>query len=245
MKIDPRYFEYLSLVHLDLQQERSTENFIACKNTSILPSTNRVFIPNRITENDIQKLKQFYGNIPFTFWINKNNTLGNEDAYQLKLEKRASYPLMLADLQPVSYQENSEIKVEKITSKNSIVNFWSDLVSTAYHVSADEFKKFVTYLTSVNKFNDIKFYVGYFNNSPAATSMIIERGDVVDIHWVGTLPEFRNKGLGQAVTVFPLHEIKKTIKTAILYASEMGKPLYEKIGFSEVGGCHVYRIKNA
>jgi hypothetical protein len=243
VKVNTQYFEYLSLLHLDFAQEKLSENFTACKNTSVLPSTNRVFIPNRITESDIQELKQFYGNIPFTLWINKNNVFGNEDAQQLKFEKRSSYPLMSANLQYISYQENHRIKIEKITSKDSIINFWSDLVSTAYNISANEFRKFVTYLTSVSKFKDIRFYVGYFDNLPAATSMVIQRENVVDIHWVGTLPEFRNKGLGQAITVFPLHEIKKTIKTAILYASVMGKPLYEKIGFSEVGECYVW-IKN-
>jgi ribosomal protein S18 acetylase RimI-like enzyme len=243
MKVDTRYFEYLSLSHLDPTQEKLSENFIACKNTSILPSTNRVFIQNRITENDIQQLKQFYGNVPFTLWVDKNNIRGNEDAELLKFEKRAFYPLMLANLQPMSYPENPAIKIAQITSKDSITNFWSDLVSTAYNISPDEFRKFVTYLTSVRKFNDIRFYVGYFDNLPAATSMVIQRENLVDIHWVGTLPEFRNKGLGQAVTVFPLNEIKKIIKTAILYASAMGKPLYEKIGFSEVGECYVW-IRN-
>ena len=240
MKIDTLYFEYLALSHLDPAQEKISENFIACKNTSILPSTNRVFIQNRITANDIQQLKQFYSNVPFTLWIDKKNLLGNEDAKLLKFEKRSCYPLMLANLQPINYQNNPTIKIEKITSKDLIIHFWSDLVAAAYNISADEFRKFVTYLTSVRKFNDIKFYVGYFNNLPAATSMIIQRQNLVDIHWVGTLPEFRNKGLGYAVTVFPLNENKKIIKTAILYASAMGKALYEKIGFAEIGECNVW-----
>lgn len=243
MRLDLKYFEYLSLLHLDATQEKVSANFHACKNESTLPSTNRVFFQNRITADDIQQLKQFYRNTAFTIWLNKTNFFGNQDALQLGFEKRTSYPLMLANLKDLDvYQENSLIKIEQITSKDAIVNFWSELVSTAYNISSVEFKKFITYLVSVKNFDNIKFYVGYFNHLPAATSMFIQRNDAIDIHWVGTLPEFRNKGLGQAVTVLPLQKIKTTnlVQTAILYASAMGKPLYEKIGFSEAGECYVY-----
>ena len=243
MRIDTKYLEYLSLLHLDSQQEKLSDNFQACKNESALPSTNRVFFHNRITTSDIQQLKQFYNNKPFTIWLNKANSAGNKDAQQLGLEKRCSYPFMLASLQDVHLSlDNPLIRIEQITSKVSLINFWSDLVAIAYNIPTTEFKKFVTYLVSVKKFNHIKFYVGYFNHVPAATSMFIERDDAVDIHWVGTLPEFRNKGLGQAVTVLPMQTIKttNTIHTALLFASEMGKPLYEKIGFSEAGECNVY-----
>ena len=50
MKIDTRYFEYLSLLHLDSRLEKLSVNFMACKNKSMLPSTNRVFIKKRVTE---------------------------------------------------------------------------------------------------------------------------------------------------------------------------------------------------
>jgi hypothetical protein len=247
MRLDTKYFEYLSLLHLDSTQEKLSANFRACKNESILPSTNRVFFASRITADDIKKLKQFYGRTPFTIWLNKTNSGGNQDALQLGFEKRSSYPLMLANLEDLDlYQENPSIRVEQVTSKDFIINFWSVLVSSAYNISSLEFKKFVTYLVSVTEFNHIQFYTGYFNHVPAATSMFIERNDVIDIHWVGTLPEFRHKGLGQAVTVFPLQKIKATnlIQTAILYASAMGKPLYKKIGFSEAEECYIYWIKN-
>ena len=248
MEIDKKHLEYLSFLHLDPQQEKLSENFGVCKNESILPSTNRAFFQNRVTLDDIQQLKQFYENKPFTIWLNNTNSEGNKNAQHFGLEKRYSYPFMLANLKDLDLcqEKNSLIRVDQITSKDLIINFWSDLVSTVYNTSSTEFKKFVTYLASVKKFNHIKFYVGYFNHSPAATSMLIERDDAVDIHWVGTLPEFRNRGLGQAVTVSPLQKINtpNVIKTAILYASAMGKPLYEKIGFSEVGECHVYGMKN-
>lgn len=165
--MDTRYFEYLSLLHLDADQEIISPNFRACKNESKLLSTNRVFISKRITKNDIQQLKDFYGNIPFTIWLDKNNLLAIEDIRQLSFEQFSSYPLMLANLKNInSYQTNPLIKINQILSKDLIINFWSDLVATAYNISIIEFRKFVTYLVSVNKFNHMKFYIGYFNNYP-------------------------------------------------------------------------------
>src|SRR5205085_7048748 len=129
-----------------------------------------------------------------------DNFHGNDDAKRFTFEKCISYPLMLINLQEISYQKDSAIKIEKIISRDRIIHFWSDLVANAYHISIAEFREFVKYLTYIDGFNTIKFYAGYYNNFPAATSMLIHRNNVVDIHWVGTLPELSNKVLGSAVT---------------------------------------------
>jgi len=51
---------------------------------------------------------------------------------------------------------------------------------------------------------------------------------------LGTIPAYRKRGLGFAVSRHALVEAKKNgYKTALLFASVMGKPLYEKIGFRE------------
>jgi hypothetical protein len=37
-----------------------------------------------------------------------------------------------------------------------------------------------------------------------------------------------------------LYEVREAFEEAILYASAMGKPIYEAIGFSEIGNVNVY-----
>ncbi len=241
MQIDVKYFRYLSFLQLDLQKEMTSKNFSACKNESTLAFTNRVFVPQGITAADAQQLKEFYGDRPFTLWIDRKNIGGIEDVKTLQYQHRITFPLMALDLQYLQNNKiNPEIKMELITSKDLITTLWSDLVAKIYGVPAEELRKVVAYFVATEQFHKMHFYIGYLNHQAAATAIFIQRDDVVDIHWVGTLPEFRNQGLGRAITLYPLHELKKSVNTAILYASEMGKPMYEKMGFSVVGECEVH-----
>ena len=57
---------------------------------------------------------------------------------------------------------------------------------------------------------------------------------VCGLYFVGTLPEARKKGIGFSITQRPLMEAKKLgYKAAILQASNMGRPVYLKLGFKE------------
>ncbi len=61
------------------------------------------------------------------------------------------------------------------------------------------------------------------------------------LHLVATLPAYRGKGLGYAVSQKPLIDAQQRgASHAILLASEMGKPVYQKIGFKEYALCNVY-----
>jgi len=49
---------------------------------------------------------------------------------------------------------------------------------------------------------------------------------------VGTVPEFRGKGYGSAVTLAAMDWAREMgEELAILHATEMGKPVYRRLGF--------------
>jgi len=78
-------------------------------------------------------------------------------------------------------------------------------------------------------------YVGFLNGVPVATSAMVLYAGVAGIYAVSTLPEARNKGIGSALTIVPLrHAVERGYRIATLQASEMGLPIYEKIGFKTV-----------
>ncbi len=75
-------------------------------------------------------------------------------------------------------------------------------------------------------------YLGFFDGKPAATSLVYCGSLGAAIYCLGTPSPFRNRGLGTAVTHACLKAAKNNnIDQAVLYASEMGRPVYEKIGF--------------
>lgn len=231
-----RYIQHLAYLDLNHLYEKHARNYAAFCSKSQLRFCNRVVIDEHTSANDILAIKEYYSMLPFSFWINEKNTQGIQLVKSMGFNFNSVYPLMTANLHEITASLiHEKIAVKRLENETDILNLWVSLVLKAYQITAfTEFQKFVKSLLK-----QANFYIGYYNNEPVATSMAICREDTIDIHWVGTLPEYRNKGVGFAVSHFPISE-QKQIKVAILYASQMGKPIYEKIGFCVLGLCHVY-----
>jgi ribosomal protein S18 acetylase RimI-like enzyme len=75
-------------------------------------------------------------------------------------------------------------------------------------------------------------YTGYIDGLPVASSALIASHRVAGVYNVATLPDYRRRGLGAAMT---LHAVRRGAEQgcvmASLQASEMGRPVYEGIGF--------------
>ena len=75
-------------------------------------------------------------------------------------------------------------------------------------------------------------YIGYVSGKPAATSVRIRTGDVAGIYFVSTLPEFRRRGFGEAMTWRAVSDGRAAgCKLSYLQPSTMGRPIYERMGF--------------
>ena len=80
-----------------------------------------------------------------------------------------------------------------------------------------------------------RIFVGYLDNMPVATNMLFNGGGVASVYAVATLPSAQGKGLGAAITLKPLLEArdKDGYKYAVLFSTEMGVPVYQRIGFRQ------------
>jgi GNAT superfamily N-acetyltransferase len=77
-----------------------------------------------------------------------------------------------------------------------------------------------------------KMYLGRLNGEPVATNMLFNGGGVASVYAVATLPSARGKGIGSAITLKPLLEARSMgYRYAVLFSTEMGVPVYERIGF--------------
>ena len=80
-----------------------------------------------------------------------------------------------------------------------------------------------------------QMYVGYLDKKPVATSLLFKGAGVAGIYGVGTLPEMRRKGLGAAITSKPLQDARQQgYHYAVLFATNLGYPVYQRLGFHEV-----------
>ncbi|OLS29243.1 MAG: hypothetical protein HeimC2_00900 [Candidatus Heimdallarchaeota archaeon LC_2] len=82
--------------------------------------------------------------------------------------------------------------------------------------------------------NDIHsgLFLGYVDDKPVSTALGIIANDVMGIYNIATIPEYRKRGYGRLMTTdLIIRGINAKVRGSILQSSEMGKGVYEKLGF--------------
>lgn len=77
-----------------------------------------------------------------------------------------------------------------------------------------------------------RFFVGYVDERPASVASVFVAEGLAQVEWVATLPEFRGRGIGEAVTWRAT--LAEPDVPAVLIASDMGRPIYERMGYLPV-----------
>ncbi len=88
---------------------------------------------------------------------------------------------------------------------------------------------------------DVALLVGYVAGKAVATSRLSCLGDLGNILGVVTRPEFRRRGYGTEMTWAATNEaVERGCKSVTLGASEMGFPVYRRMGFVTVCNYRTY-----
>lgn len=80
----------------------------------------------------------------------------------------------------------------------------------------------------------VRFFLGTLNDQPVSTSMLFLGGGIAGIYCVTTVPAARQRGIGTALTLAAMREgLADGYHIAGLQSSEMGLPIYQRLGFRE------------
>jgi GNAT superfamily N-acetyltransferase len=85
-------------------------------------------------------------------------------------------------------------------------------------------------------------YVGYTDGKPVTTGFGVRTGRTIGVYNIATIESARRRGYGAAMTERVVADgAAAGCDVGILQASEMGQPIYERLGFRTVIGRDVYR----
>lgn len=86
-----------------------------------------------------------------------------------------------------------------------------------------------------------RYYVGYLDGKPVATSELFVAEGVAAVHYVVTLRELRRRGIGAAMTLHVLRAARDLgYRVAVLTASPDGHCTYQRLGFQDYCWFHRY-----
>jgi len=86
-----------------------------------------------------------------------------------------------------------------------------------------------------------RLYLGSKDGTPVSTSALFWGAGVAGIHAVTTQPDYRGRGIGNAMTLAPLLDSQSQgYWVGVLFSSEMATGIYRKSGFQEYGDGKIY-----
>jgi GNAT superfamily N-acetyltransferase len=105
-----------------------------------------------------------------------------------------------------------------------------DILIEAFHMPSEMAHRLIT--ERMLDAPDAELYVGYLDGEPVGTSALIASTRVAGVYNVATRASHRGHGIGEAMTA---HAVKRGAAIGCLIsslqASEMGYPVYERMGF--------------
>ena len=127
--------------------------------------------------------------------------------------------------------DRPELDIREVTDQRGITDFEHVFVDGYPIPELQPFRPGALFTPAVLG-GDYHLWVGYVAGHPVTCAVAHVAGDVVGIHLVATLPEARRRGYGAAITGRAANSVPDL--PAVLQASDLGRPVYERIGFRVV-----------
>lgn len=84
------------------------------------------------------------------------------------------------------------------------------------------------------RYPGFSFHLAYYRGAPVATATLTASHGIAGIIYVGTVPEARGRGFGRAAVGAAIDAGRaQGLTRSALWATPMGRPLYERMGFRE------------
>lgn len=236
-----RYLLYFNPA-IGLKVTPLSKDCLAFDSASTLRSWNRVLHSGTPTPTEIVAAKAFFNNRPFTWIINASDTKAQKVVEDNDLHYKISCTAMRAHLDATSHDQHSDdISVTSIDlNDTNLVNAWAALVTTSFPLDKTELVKAFSTLKDQIISPYLRIYFGFYQGKAVTTAMVIQHGDTISFHLLGTVPEHRKKGFASAVIHTALSDAKKAGCTQAVLLSITDSSLFKKIGFKAFAEYKIY-----
>jgi GNAT superfamily N-acetyltransferase len=127
------------------------------------------------------------------------------------------------------------LDIHRVTERGELQVYWRT-VAEVFELDLSFFDKFADgMIAHQERFRRWYCYLGYSEGRPIGTALLCTTPRVAGVYNVGTNSEYRRRGYGRALSLrAALDGLGAGCRISWLQASDMGGPLYEKLGYRAV-----------
>lgn len=153
---------------------------------------------------------------------------------------------MAIDLKTVSERFNvpEGMTIKEVLNLEDL-KIWTDVLvkSFEFPIIVESYKKY--FINAGLENLNFHYYLGLSNDKPVSSSVLFKGDKTTGIFYIGTIPEAQGKGMAKTMIYYILNKARNEgYDISILQASEMGYPMYKKIGFKEYYTTKIYKLEN-
>lgn len=133
---------------------------------------------------------------------------------------------------------NSDLWISRVGTLRDLATFRT-LLSTVFYIGRDEIELVMG--EGALDVPKVRHYLGWLGNEPVGTLTIVMSGPVPGIWNVGTLPQYRQRGVGTGMMHSALLEaVTEGHPASMLLASKEGVPMYEHLGYRTLSTMRIF-----
>lgn len=177
--------------------------------------------------------------IPMLWWCGPTTHPADLGAHLLRheLTHLADFPGMAIDLALLE-QDNtpqSGLTIEPVRDADTFEQWLTTLMTGfGFEESLRTFAFDIFQRVGVGDELPLRHYLGSVQGEPVAASSVFLGASVAGINYVATVPSARGRGIGRRMTLAPLLDARdRGYRIGVLEATEMGLPVYRRLGFRE------------
>ncbi len=214
----------------------ATERFGSIKAVSAgvpTPTFNRVFVFEPFEETDLMAAIDWFTARNDPFWVTGLEThredieaAFGDDSYE---KSDPPQPGMARALSSDLPSTDSDVEITRASSETEL-DAWAEVAESVFEFSEETNRRITPF--SVLDGQGLHYFVGRIEGQLAACGMLSLDGTVAGVYVIGVDEAFRRRGIGEAMTWEVLREGRANgAEVGVLQSTQMGYPLYDKMGF--------------
>lgn len=226
---------------------------VLIKQTNIKDDTFNMVLDVHFTDENakerIDEVVKFFKEkkLPFSWWVGPLDTpLNLQEILMYKgfFHKENDYGMYLK-LKNYFPKNPCKLQIKRVSNIKELRAF--DDVHVKSHGNPDAFDVILKNIpeNAYRGKSPFRMYIGSYNDKVVTTGVLVLYSDVAGIYYIVTDPKKRRKGYATDMMYYILKEAKKeNYEMAVLQASDVGKKVYEKVGFKECCLFKEFVLKN-